>query len=134
MKRVVYILLFLLAVVQVNSYGQKNKSKIMVKKDTVAVDSLEYRLVVLDPGFDAWLASKPPMEFYSKEYYEVKNRNYVIEWNNRYRNQSRYRNLYETYIDYDPRIDYGLEINYRLYYYFQYFEEINHVRLLPGGR
>ena len=96
MKKAVFIGLVLLAALRINVYSQKDKAPVKVKPDTVAVDSIEYKLVVLDPGFDAWLATKPPEEFYSKEYYEIRNREFVIEWNNRYMNQSRYGNLYDA--------------------------------------
>jgi hypothetical protein len=134
MRKAVFIGLALLVVFAVNGYSQKDKSRIRLKQDSVVVDSIKYELFVIDPGFDGWLATKPRKEFYSKYYYEGKNRMFVVEWNNRYLNQSRYGYLYETYIDYDPRTDYGLDLNYRLYYYFLYFEETNHVKLLPGGR
>jgi hypothetical protein len=133
MKKSVFLILLILATFQVVASGQKKGDRFKVKADTVSVDSIEYRLVVLDPGFETWLAAKPSKDFYSKEYYELKNRLYVIEWNQRYMS-SRNSGLYDTYIDYNPRIDYGLDLNYRLYYYFLYFEETNHVRLLNTSR
>lgn len=133
MKKTVFLMLVILAVVQQVGLGQKKADRIKVKADTVVVDSIGYKLIVLDPGFDAWLAGKPSKDFYSKEYYELKNRLYVTEWNLRYMN-SRNGLLYDTYIDYKPQIDYGLDLNYRLYYYFLYFEETNHVRLLNTSR
>ena len=42
--------------------------------------------------------------------------------------------LYDNYIDYNPDADYGMDLNYRLYYYFKYFEETNHVKLLLFSR
>jgi hypothetical protein len=42
--------------------------------------------------------------------------------------------LYDNYIDYKPNTDYGIDINYRLYYYFRYFEEKNHIKLLDYNR
>jgi hypothetical protein len=42
--------------------------------------------------------------------------------------------LYENYIEYNPRIDYGIDINYKLYYFFKYFEETNHISLLNFNR
>jgi hypothetical protein len=129
MKKIVFIILVIYSASQATLSGQTKDLK-KVKPDTTSVDSLEHRLIILDPGFDAWLASKPPKEYYSKEYYALKNRLYVTEWNSRYMT-SRNHDLYQTYIDYDYNTDYGLDINYRLYYYFRYFEEVNRVRLLP---
>jgi hypothetical protein len=134
MKRILLISVVLLAFFELSGYGQKEGRQVKVKPDTVSVDSVEYQLIVLDPGFESWLATKPSMNFYSKEYYEIKNRLYVLEWNYRYQHPLRYGNLYETRVDYEPNIDYGLELNYRLYYYFRYFEEVNHVRLIDYSR
>ena len=129
MKKTVFIILVILVAIQTDGFSQKKKERFNVKADTVTVDSLEYKLIVLDPGFDSWLATKPSKDFYSKEYYEQKNRRYVSEWNQRYmtsRNSARY----ETYIDYNSNTDYGLDLNYKLYYYFKFFEETNHIKLL----
>ena len=133
MKKTVFIILVILTAMQTDGFSQKKRERERVKADTLSVDSLEYRLIILDPGFETWLATKPPKDFYSNEYYAQQNRSYVIEWNQRFMNPA-YRGLYDTYIDYDLNTDYGLDINYKLYYYFKYFEETNHVRLLYGGR
>ena len=46
-------------------------------------DSTEYSLIVLDSGFESYLASQPSAKFYSQQYYENWNRQYVMEWNAR---------------------------------------------------
>ena len=94
-------------------------------------DSVEYELIVLDPGYETFLATQKPMEFYAQSYYEQWNHRYVIEWNYRHMQPLRYGDIYETYIDYQPSVDYGLKLNYRLYYYFRFFEKENGVDLLP---
>jgi hypothetical protein len=134
MKKVIIIGLVLLAFLQPDTFCQKNKNQVKVKSDSIAVDSVEYELIVLDPGFDSWLMSKPTMNYYSKQYYETRNRLYVLEWNRRYMNPQRYGGLYDSTIDYYPGTDYGLELNYRLYYYFLFFEEANHIKLIDRGR
>ena len=133
MKKTVFIILVILAAIQTDGFSQKKRERERMKVDTLSVDSLEYRLIILDPGFETWLATKPAKEFYSNEYYAQKNRLYVIEWNQRFMN-SAYSGLYDTYIDYNLNTDYGLDINYKLYYYFKYFEETNHVKLLNSSR
>ena len=133
-KRAVFIGLIFLVVFQPDGYCQKKMNRVKVKPDTVAVDSVKYELIVLDPGFDSWLATKPPETYYSKEYYELKNKLYVTEWNYRFSNPARFGSQYETRIDYDMFTDYGLDLNYRLFYYFLFFEEMNHVKLLATGR
>ncbi len=133
MKKKVFMIMFLLSLIYINGYSQKQKENSRLKADTVSVDSLEYKLIILDPGFDSWLATQLPENFYSKEYYEYWNRLCVTEWNQRYLTDHG-SILYDSYIDYNDRVDYGLDLNYRLYYYFKYFEKTNDVRLVNARR
>jgi hypothetical protein len=133
MKKTVFLLHVFLVTFPAIAFCQKSKGELKLKADTIDSDSVEYRLIILDPGFDTWLAGKPAMNFYSNDYYWLKNRLYVSEWNLRFRTSSD-NTLYDNYIDYDPFIDYGIDINYRLYYFFRYFEETNHIQLLPTSR
>jgi Family of unknown function (DUF6146) len=133
MKKTVFLIVVILVAIQTVGFSQKKRDRDSLKSDTLSVDSLDYRIIVLDPGFDTWLFSKPPMNFYSNDYYATKNRLYVAEWNLRYMTENN-DGLYENFIDYNPRIDYGIDINYKLYYYFRYFEETNHIRLLDFER
>jgi hypothetical protein len=52
MKRVIFIGLVILVTFQLNGYSQKNRDRVKVKPDTIAVDSIEYELIVLDPGIE----------------------------------------------------------------------------------
>ncbi|SDW49653.1 hypothetical protein SAMN05444411_101857 [Lutibacter oricola] len=90
----------------------------------IANDSLEYEIIIVDIGFDTYLATiAQPMNFYSQNYYEVKNRFYVTEWNYRARTPSRFNtSIYENEIDYNSHTDYGLEVNYKLFNYFKFVE------------
>jgi len=103
--------------------------------DTVSIsnDKLEYEIIIIEPGFSAWLAGTARSEgFYSQEYMEARNLIYVNEWNNRVRRPQQYRTgLYEMQIDYQPRIDYGYEVNYKLYNYFIYFQLTYNEKLGP---
>jgi hypothetical protein len=130
MKKYVFSALVLMAAIQTIGFSQTKKGRESLKNDTISVDSVEYSLIIIDPGFDIWLAAKPSKNFYSNNYYVQKNRFYVDEWNLRYTTENN-NGLYDNYIDYNPDADYGIDINYRLYYYFKYFEETNHVKLLP---
>jgi hypothetical protein len=133
MKKCVFLVLVLMAAVQTFGFSQTKNEREVLKNDTISVDSVEYCLIIIDPGFDTWLASKPSKNFYSNNYYVQKNRFYVDEWNLRYSTENN-NGLYDNYIDYNPDVDYGIDINYRLYYYFKYFEETNHVKLLLFSR
>lgn len=103
--------------------------------DTVSItnDDLEYEIIIIEPGFNYWLASQArPEGYYSQQYLENKNYQYVIEWNQRVNQPSRFDpNLYELQIDYQHNIDYGYEVNYKLYNYFIFFQKTYNQRLGP---
>jgi hypothetical protein len=134
MKNILYTVFVFLFITISGVSGQKDRKVPNAGSDAVPADSVKYELLIFDPGFEAWLASKPSMNYYSRSFYESRNMLYVMEWNNRYLNPPRNGPVYETLIDYSPKIDYGLDLNYRLYYYFRYFEETNHVKLLNTVR
>jgi hypothetical protein len=129
MKKTVFLILIILVAFQTVGFSQKKTDKEGLKADTISADSLEYRIIILDPGFETWLLSQPPEHFYSNDYYIQKNRFYVSEWNQRY-TSSNDNDLFDNYIYYDPQINYGIDINYKLYYFFKYFEAKNHINLL----
>jgi hypothetical protein len=99
--------------------------KTTADKDTIRIvnDSLEYEVIIIDTGFDSWLASRAyPRNYYSQTYLELKNRQYVIEWNIRATQPQRYHDLYGMTIDYDFQTNYGYEVNYLLYNYMVFFQ------------
>jgi hypothetical protein len=102
-------------------------------KDVVRIanDSLEYEVLIIDGGFNSWLAGNAkPRGFYSETYLESRNQTYVSEWNSRVLQPQRYNsNLYEMRIDYDPGIHYGYEVNYLIYNYMVYFQLTNKQQL-----
>ncbi len=106
-----------------------------VKGDTVRIanDSLEYEVIIIDGGFNSWLASRArPRGYYGQSYLENKNRFWVAEWNNRAMSPQRFgADMYQMQIDYQPRINYGYEVNYLLYNYLVYFQLTNNQKL--GG-
>lgn len=103
--------------------------------DTVRIadddDKVEYEIIIIEPGYNAWLVSiARPEGYYSQQYLENRNQIWVQEWNNRVRQPLRFApNLYEMAIDYSPHIDYGYEVNYKLYNYFIYFQRKYNQRL-----
>ncbi|MGV8814165.1 MAG: DUF6146 family protein [Gelidibacter sp.] len=138
MKSIATLLLLGLILVSCNSSKsaiKKPSNSNVAVQDTVRIanDSLEYEILVIEPGFNSWLASTAkPEGFYSQEYLENRNRLYVMEWNQRVLQPQRYNpNLYELQIDYDPNINYGYEVNYKLYNYFIYFQLTYNQRLGP---
>lgn len=94
-------------------------------------DSTQYELVVLDPGFDTFLATLTyGKDYYSDAYYQSWNIRYVQEWNYRCQNPLRYGSFFDTEIPYNPQLNYGLEFNYRLYHYFLFIEKQYGVTLI----
>ncbi len=98
----------------------------------IANDSLEYEVIIIDAGFNSWLAGHAkPRGFYSETFLESRNQIYVSEWNLRVSQPQRYNGLYEMRIDYDPNIHYGYEVNYLIYNYMVYFQTTNKQKLGP---
>lgn len=105
---------------------ENTSTKEVAANDTIRIanDSLQYEIIIIEPGFESWLASQPPRGFYGQSLLETKNRSFVQQYNNRVLQPQQYsRNLYSEQINYDPLVDYGYEVNYLLYNYFVYFQE-----------
>nr|WP_315146589.1 DUF6146 family protein [uncultured Flavobacterium sp.] len=109
------------------------KNTVKTANDTIRIanDSLEYEVIIIDPGFSSWLVSRAFQRGYlSQSYMETKNIFYINEWNQRVLQPHRYNpNLYEMRIDYDQNINYGYEVNYLIYNYMIYFQNTYNQRL-----
>jgi len=123
------ILIFLLILgcsVKKSNVAVADNNKSLAKNDTIRIanDSLHYELIILDAGFNSWLATAKPRSYYSLTFLETKNYFFVTQWNYRAMQPQVYDpNLYEMRIDYQSHIHYGLEVNYLLYNYFIYFQQ-----------
>ena len=133
MTTFIYILLVCGFIISCNTsktaIPQKSKTEkelAIASNDTVTIanEELEYEIIIIEPGFNFWLASRAkPEGFYSQEYLENRNYQYVVAWNQRVLQPQRYNSIiYELQVDYQPNIDYGYEVNYKLYNYFIYFQ------------
>lgn len=129
MKSVLFFTLIFIATLSCKTSPtaiSNTKEKELVKNDTIRIanEELEYEIIIIENGFNTWLASNArPRGFYSLPYLENKNYFFVTEWNIRALQPQRYNpNLYEMRIDYDSTIHYGYEVNYLLYNYFIYFQ------------
>ncbi|NIJ44191.1 hypothetical protein FHR24_000630 [Wenyingzhuangia heitensis] len=95
--------------------------------DTIAIvnKDADYKIIIIDPGFNTWLLSNAKQRgYYSQGYLEIKNNLFVTNWNIKASNPSAsYRDLYTMQINYDSTINYGYEVNYLLYNYFVYFQQ-----------
>ena len=135
MKNIVVILLLGFFIFACS--GSKNKTVAtdnqVVVNDTIRIanDELEYEVIIIEPGFYAWLNSQAkPRGYYSQSYLEARNRVWVIEYNNRVLQPMQFDpNLYTMQIDYRNSIDYGYEVNFLLYNYFVFFQQRYNQRL-----
>jgi hypothetical protein len=114
---------------------KKNTTK---KEEPVVIanDSLEYEIIIIDIGFNAFLNSiAQPEGFYTQSYLEARNKAWVITWNNRVTNNIQFnQDIYENIIDYQPQIDYGYEVNYKLFNYFLFAQRKYKMNLGGGFR
>jgi hypothetical protein len=132
MKYGYFILVIMLVIASCS--GNRKLAKVDIKnQETEDTDSVEYELIIFDPGFESWFIShSKPTWYHSQTYYETWNKQYVISWNQKAINP-RYARYFESTIDYDPFTDYGLELNHKLFYYFQYVEKVLKLEILPSG-
>ena len=133
-KRLYFITVLFYCIVgcQVKSLNQSKKAEFTKVTDTIKIanKALDYEIVIIDPGFTGWFnAYAKPRGYYSQQYLESRNREWVISWNMRAANPAVYGNLFLATIDYENTIDYGYEVNYMLYYYLTYFQLSNNIRL-----
>ncbi|WP_026010112.1 DUF6146 family protein [Algibacter luteus] len=141
MKKISYILCISMFIVSCNTTKKVAKTSTdeqlesLKQNDTVKIanDDIEYEIMIIEPGFNFWLASIAKQRgYYSQEFLENRNNLYVMEWNQRVLLPQQYRtDLYELQIDYQQGIDYGYEVNYVLYNYFIYFQRKYNQRLGP---
>ncbi|MDN3493706.1 DUF6146 family protein [Winogradskyella bathintestinalis] len=131
MKHIFSFLIVLILVASCKSYNtnqtiNNGNSSGLVDNDTVSISSDEndYEIIIIEPGFNAWLAGTArPEGYYSQQFLESRNALLVQGWNQRNSQPMTYDpNLYELRIDYDVHTDYGYDINYKLYNYFIYFQ------------
>lgn len=107
---------------------EKSQTWLGVEMSGAESDSVEYDIIVMDPGFESWfLKHRKPQWYHTKEMLETKNWQYVIAWNATVINgQFQMRNPnnpFDQQIDYRKNVDYGMDLNYKLYYYFKFVED-----------
>lgn len=134
MKKLPQILGFLIvATILWACASSPNKTSSSEKEEPVVIanDSLEYEIIIIDPGFTAYLNSiAQPVGYYSQSYLENRNQMMVPIWNYRVQNPFQFNpNIYENIIDYDPNINYGYDVNYKLFNYFLFAQQKYRMRL-----
>ncbi len=132
-----YLIILFLAASLISCSTQKQGTKQVFKDskmntDTIRIanDSLEYEIVIVEPGFNAWLASQRPRGYFGLNYLDQRNDFYIIIYNMRVNDPMGFDpNLYPFRINYEMDVDYGYEVNYLLYHYFLFFEDKYNQRL-----
>lgn len=131
MRKSILLLLLFISIISCKTIDSPKpigdeREESLVANDTVIIGSDEntYEIIIIDPGFNAWLQSTArPRHYYSQSFMEGRNQIYVTNWNIRVNQPQQFNpNLYEMTIDYNSYEDYGYEINYKLYNYFIYFQ------------
>ena len=134
-----FILILLVGVFILSCNSGKNTVKNTTKDDTAVAsdtihlknDELEYDIIIIEPGFETWVATQPPKGYYGISMLENRNRLWVAEYNRRVLDTRYSKKLYEQEINYDPAIHYGLDVNYLLYNYLKYFQKKYKQKLVP---
>jgi uncharacterized protein YcfL len=118
MKRLIFLISALIILFGCSA----RKDLVKIEVNPCDNDSLQYELVVDEPGYDSWVATNSKPDWYhEKEYYRNWNILYITEFNYRVI-QSNFGHPFDERINYDPQTDYGLQLEYRLYWYFKYIE------------
>lgn len=128
MKSIGYSIILLAIIIGCASTGdvKKDSAQDASLSDTlrIANDSLEYEIIIIEPGFNAWLTQQPPRGFYEQFWLENRNIILVNQYNFRTSDPTRFDPLiYQQRIDYRQHIDYGYEVNYLLFNWFKFFQE-----------
>ena len=127
------LMLFISSCNSTQSIADNNQEIEIPEEDIVRLesDALEYEIIIIEPGFNAWLSTMAqPKGYYSQSYMESRNNIMVQEWNSRVLQPIKYNpDMYQLQIDYRPGINYGYDLNYKLYNYFIYFQLTYNQRL-----
>ena len=130
MKTIIFVLVITLLTFSCKSSDKTTSSNdnpsIDAHIDTIRIENeaLEYKIIIIEIGFDSWLRTQKPMTFYTEAYLATRNLFYVSEWNRRMYLPGVYNpQIYSQLIDYEPSTDYGLEVNYLLFMYFEFIQE-----------
>lgn len=111
------------------------KGTVKVKKNepVAKVDSLEYGIEMFDSQFETWYENhKNPAMNRSLSYYEDWNRKYVLAWNHKAIGKNK-NSFFSPIVGYHSNEEYGFEVNHKLFYYFQYVENVLGIQIMPSG-
>jgi hypothetical protein len=132
MKKVIYWIGVILVIVACSTQ-RKAVGKINNPIEIEADDSIGYELETFDLNFESWyVIHDNPAEYHAQTYYEEWNSRYVDAWNFNATDMQK-GSFFEPIVGYDPTVDYGFELNHKLFYYFQYVENVLKIQIMEGG-
>ncbi len=102
-------------------------------KPVAEVDSVEYDIEMYDAKFEKWYGmQKIPSTYRSVQYYENWNKKYVNAWNHKSIEMGK-GSFFAPIVGYHSNEEYGFELNHKLFYYFQYVENVLKIEIMPGA-
>lgn len=132
MKKIILwigILLFVASCTTQQKVAQQKSKPVTIENN----DSTQYQLLTFDQKFDNWFAMQNiPSQYRPLAYYENWNRQYIAAWNAKAMDPIR-NPFFQPIQGYDSNVDYGFKLNHKLFYYFQYVENVLKIPILPGG-
>src|SRR5690606_22913851 len=94
---------------------------------------VEYDIEMFDSKFETWyMMHKSPSTNRSLNYYENWNKKYVNAWNHKSLEMGK-NSFFSPIVGYRSNEEYGFELNHKLFYYFQYVENVLKIEIMPGG-
>jgi hypothetical protein len=128
------IFIFLAAIILIWACSTQKKAVEVEKTKPVAkVDSVEYDIEMFDSKFETWyLTNKKSSVNRSLQYYENWNKKYVVAWNHKSIEMGK-GSFFAPIVGYHSREEYGFELNHKLFYYFQYVENVLNIQIMPNG-
>jgi hypothetical protein len=112
---------------------QKATVKVEKNQTVAKADSVEYDIEMFDSKFETWyIMHKNPSLNRSLNYYENWNKKYVKAWNHKSLKMGK-DSFFSPIVGYHSNEDYSFELNHKLFYYFQYVENVLKIEIMPGG-
>jgi hypothetical protein len=131
MKQVLFFLAIIFFVWACST--QKAIVKVEKTQPVVEADSIEYGVETFDSKFETWYElHKSPALNRSLDYYEDWNKQYVLAWNHKAISKNK-NSFFSPIVGYHSSEEYGFEVNHKLFYYFQYVENVLGIQIMPNG-
>lgn len=112
---------------------QKKIVEVDKTEPVAGVDSIEYGVETFDAKFVSWYAlQNTPATYKTLDYYENWNTQYINAWNDKSTHMGT-NSFFSPIEGYHSNEEYGFEVNHKLFYYFQYVENVLKIEIMPGG-